>query len=871
MIGQTIAHYRITGKLGAGGMGEVYRATDTKLGREVAIKVLPEAFASDADRMARFQREAQVLAALNHPNIAQIYGVEDRALVMELVEGEPLEGPLPLDAALNYAHQITDALGAAHEKGIVHRDLKPANIMITPAGTVKVLDFGLAAVTVDTPTDATQSPTLTLSPTRLGMILGTAAYMSPEQAAGKPVDKRADIWAFGVVVWEMLTGEQLFHGESVSHILAAVLKDQPDLTRAPAKTRRLLRRCLEKDPKKRLRDIGDAWELLDDDATARSLAPRAAWLWPTIAAVLLAAALGTLSFVHFRETSPIAEPVRFSIPLPDKAGFAAWIAVSPNGRKIAFTSNSQDIPRRVWIRSVDSLDVKPVIGSENTTTAFWSPDSRFLVFQSMGGLRKVEVSTGLTQKLCDATSVVLGGSWNGDGVILFGRNNNAAIMRVPSAGGTPVAVTAIDRSRQETLHSDPLFLPDGKRFLYMRRSNTAAYSGIYLGSIDTPPDKQSLKMIVGTSFSPSFSPPSRPGAPASLFFVRDGAMMVQPFNLQRGELAGEAQPVVEEIAVGLSRAYFSISRGVMAFRGGRDVSRPGIYDRSGHLISSVVLPAGATELALSPDGSKIAFSRQSEASRDVWLLDIARGVGSRFSTNPDGGWAPIWSPDGKYIVYSSFLSQSPKIYRKLSNGAGTEELLYSSTGLLYANDWSRDGRFLLYSSERPQGTRTWELWLLPDPGGPAGADRKPIPYLQTQFNTTQGKFSPDSKWVAYTSDETGLSDTYIRPFPDTNTKNGQIQISSNGAIQPRWRADGKELFFFSVDNRLTSVELSLGPEVRVGAAHALFNASPAVGSIVIYRWDLTRDAKNFITMGYGSAADQNPITVVLNWKPPFEK
>jgi dipeptidyl aminopeptidase/acylaminoacyl peptidase len=364
-------------------------------------------------------------------------------------------------------------------------------------------------------------------------------------------------------------------------------------------------------------------------------------------------------------------------------------------------------------------------------------------------------------------------------------------------------------------------------------------------------------------------PPSKPGAPGSLFFVRDGAMMVQPFDTERGELTGEAQPVVDEIAVGLSRAYFSISpSGVMAFRSGADVSRYGLYDRTGRSVSSLAV-AGVAELALSPDGSKLAFGRQTGPNRDIWLLDIARGVTSRFTTNPEGGNAPIWSPDGKYIVYSSFSSPTSKIFRKLSSGAANEELLYSSSSLSFASDWSRDGRFLIYSWQSTKGP--WELWLLPDPGGPSGVQRNPIPYLRTRFNTRQGNFSPDSKWVAYTSDESGRPEAYVRPFPAANEKNGQIQISSTGAEQPRWRQDGKELFFFSFDNRLAAVDISLNPEARAGIPHALFGVSPAVISPVLYRYDVTRDGKNFVTLGYGTESDQNPIMVILNWQSPFAK
>ena len=439
---QTIAHYRMIAKIGVGGMGEVYRALDTKLGREVAIKIIPETFARDADRMMRFAREAHVLASLNHPHIAAIYGVEERALVMELVEGPTLaeriaQGPVPLEEALPIAKQIAEALEYAHEKGIVHRDLKPANVKLTADGQAKVLDFGLAKALSNEPAgdDPADSPTLSMRATQAGVIMGTAAYMSPEQARGKTVDKRADIWAFGVVLYEMLTGRQLFGGETVSDTLAAVLKTEPDWDRAPAKTRRLLRRCLEKDPKRRLRDIGDAWELLEEGAETQVEGLRHRVLpWAAAAAVAILAAAG-LAVVHFREISPQPVPVRFQISAPEKTDFSGnfGMALSPDGRRLTFIANGPDGRPMLWLRALDSLAAQALPGTEEAFAPFWSPDSRFIGFNVLGKLKKIEASGGPPQTLCEIPGqIIIGGSWSRDGVIIFGTATSG-LFRVPQA------------------------------------------------------------------------------------------------------------------------------------------------------------------------------------------------------------------------------------------------------------------------------------------------------------------------------------------------------------------------------------------------------------------------------------------------------
>jgi eukaryotic-like serine/threonine-protein kinase len=517
---EVIAHYAVGEKLGQGGMGEVYRATDTKLGRAVAVKFLPDAMASDAAHMARFTREAQVLASLNHSNIAAIYGVEDRALIMELVEGQTLAerirtGPLPLDDALAIARQIADALEAAHAKGIVHRDLKPANIKITPGGAVKVLDFGLAKVAPAATASVEDSPTM--ATTQAGFIMGTAGYMAPEQARGKEVDKRADIWAFGVVLYEMLTGAQLFQGETTTDVMAAVVRQDPDLSKVPARVRPLLRRCLDKDPTRRLRDIGDALLLLDlpNEGTADVVAARSSTaLRVAIAgAVISLAAVAALAFVHFRETPPPpAATVRF--PLEFEPGLSPigtlMFSISPDGRNVAYAAFGADGIPRIWLRPLRALTARVLAGSEidrNSFALFWSPDSRSLAYRSDRKLKSIDTTGGTAQTIADAPTAVYGGSWNRDGVIIYGTDGG--VMKVPAAGGSPALLTKTGQSAPDIL---PTFLPDGRHFLYLR-SGAAGSRNVYVGSVDAKPEEQDRTPLLKTDFAPSYAPgPDRPPA-----------------------------------------------------------------------------------------------------------------------------------------------------------------------------------------------------------------------------------------------------------------------------------------------------------------------------------------------------------------------
>jgi Tol biopolymer transport system component len=898
--GARLGPYEVLAPLGAGGMGEVYRARDTKLNRDVALKILSDAFASDPDRLARFTREAQTLASLNHPHIAAIYGIEEshgiRALVMELVEGEDLSkriarGAMPTDEALAIAKQIADALEAAHEQGIIHRDLKPANIKVRPDGTVKVLDFGLAKAldpTAASSVNITNSPTLSLQATQAGIILGTAAYMSPEQARGKPVDKRADIWAFGVVLYEMLTGQRLFEGETVSDTLIEVATKEPDWDRVPAKVRRLLRRCLEKDPKRRLRDIGDVDSLLDDappESIQAGSPPHAWWRqggWMAAAAVF-GIALAALAFIHFREKPPVTDVVRFQVPAPEKTSFAAGAALSPDGHRIAFGATGQDGRTVLWVHSLDSLESQPLAGTEGVIfNPFWSPDSRFIAFGVSGKLKKVEASGGPPQTVCDLAGAYREGAWSREGVIVFGvLGQGLGLMRVSEAGGAASPLTTLDASRQEVLHVAPSFLPDGRHFVYYRSSTAVEKSGLYLGSLDATPEQQGARRLVATTSTAAYAPSSDP-ALGHVLFVREGSLMAQAFDARRLELAGEAVPIAEDLP-NSGPAFFSVSTtGALAYRtgvsiAGNPTTQLTWFDRGGKVLGTVGEPGQYDTVALSPNGTQVAVSRNDPqaASRggarghtDIWLHEFSRARPTRFTFDPGLDNMAVWSPDGSRILFASTRDGVRNLYEKVSSGMGNDEPLLQSQEAKYPHDWSRDGRFLVYSVV--VGAKA-ELWVLPR----TGDDRKPQPYLQTASFASQARFSPDSRWIAYTqADLSGQNEVYVRPFPAAP---GQWIVSKGGGAQPRWRRDGKELFYVSPDSKLMSVEVATASGTfQAGIPNTLF-AAPIRGggaNFEVTRYDVTANGQKFLINtlpATATSAPSSPITVVLNWTAGLKK
>ncbi|HLG59912.1 MAG TPA: protein kinase [Vicinamibacterales bacterium] len=883
MTPETIAHYRISAKLGEGAMGEVYRATDSKLGREVAIKLIPEDFARDAQRMARFTREAQVLASLNHPNIAAIYGVEDRALIMELVEGPTLaerikQGPIPLEEALEIARQIADGLEAAHDKGVVHRDLKPANIKMTPSGTIKLLDFGLAKADNPWAAPIEDSPTLTVATTGAGMILGTPGYMAPEQARGKIVDKRADIWAYGVILYEMLTGTQLFKGETVTDILASVVRQDPDLSRVPAKVRPLLARCLEKDAKRRLRDIGDA-ALLLNHATAPAAASTTGgtlrWLLVGLAGLLLVA-LAWVSYVHFRETPPAVETVRFPIWPAELSPIGSGVfAISPNGRYVAFGAFAADGVPRIWLRPLDQLAARPLQGGEinrSSLALFWSPDSRSLAYWADEKLKRIDISGGSPQTIADIPGNAVGGSWNRDGIIILGGGQG--VMQVPAAGGTLSAVTKAPAGSSG--HFLPHFLPDGRHFLYLR-AGAAGSRAVYVGSLDAKPEEQSDTPLLKGDFAAAYAPGPDPNV-GQLLYMRDRTLLAQPFDAGRRELSGEPAPVAEQLVVsaGLGLGYFSTSdTGTLTyFTGISGNSHLTWFNREGQTGATPVEPSrlgGAVKL--SPGGTRAAIVRVDEAnSPDIWQIDLVKGLSTRFTFDAAGDFAPTWSPDGSRIAWQSVRDGSPGLYSKPSDGSGNDELLYKfSAGPPPAlTDWTRDGRYLVYA----YGSDIWALTVAE--GTPE--TRKPVRLVQGDRNQLGAYVSPDQRWVAYMSNESGRQDLYVQPFAPGSNSAGQPVggkwMVSNGTLgMARWRDDGKELLFLGTDGGVMAVDLAPGPVFNASAPKLLFQLprvvltmSPNPGTIV----DVTRDHQRFL-VALPIVDPTGGLIVALNWQSLLRK
>jgi Tol biopolymer transport system component len=756
--GTRLGHYEIVSALGEGGMGAVYRARDTGLHREVAIKVLLPAVAGDPDRLARFGREAQVLASLNHPNIAAIYGLVDtdegKALVLELVEGPTLAdriatGPIPVDEALAIARQIADAVDAAHEQGIVHRDLKPANIKIRPDGTVKVLDFGLAKAiepaAVSSPS-VTMSPTISLNASMAGLILGTAAYMSPEQASGKPVDKRADIWAFGVVLWEMVTGERMFDGETTSHVLAAVLTQDPDLSRVPHRIRRLLSRCLEKDAKKRLRDIGDAMSLLDTGAAATASGARLR-RWPVVVAStvagLLALALGAALWFTPRGPAAAADApaVRFQIERSSVDPYnnaGAAFAVSPDGRFLAHYIPDAGGRAALSIRTLATGDHREIAGSAvlSPQTPFWSPDSRQVAYARTVVSSVFDVVTGTTRELCACR--FRGGSWNRDGVILLGSSpaNAQPIRRASLDGGTPVALTKVDSSIGEQ-DSWPVFMPDARRFVFTR-SRPGSMAATYMGSLDGDEPK---RIADGARTLFAVLPG---GAGPHLLGIDAGGLVAQSFDL--ATMRTVAEPFI--VVPGSAAASLS-DNGILATSAPatRPITLPAWFDRNGGQLGSIGAPGPIQGVALAADGRTVAVSARAdtgtlaadgrEGGSRLWLRD-ATGLNRRL--DPEGGDAPVWSPDGRAIVVAVQRQGDFNMYERSASGAGSEKRIFSSDRNTFANDWSRDGRWVIYTvPKKGSGDLDLDLWVVPVYR--AGDTATPAPYLTGPARLAHAKVS----------------------------------------------------------------------------------------------------------------------------------
>jgi eukaryotic-like serine/threonine-protein kinase len=868
-IGARLGSHEITALLGKGGMGEVYRARDTKLKREVAIKILSEQFSRDADRVSRFQREAEVLASLNHPNIATIYDLQEangsRYLVLELVEGETLadriaRGPIRVEEALGIAKQIAEALEAAHEKGIIHRDLKPANIKVTGDGKVKVLDFGLAKAFESDTSNAnlSNSPTMVSAGSMPGMIMGTAAYMSPEQARGKAVDKRADIWAFGVVVYELLTRDRLFQGNDTSEILAAVIKEEPNLSRVPAQIRHLLNKCLAKDPSKRLRDIGDAWLLLESAAT-RPVAPARPSKAGSIAAGILLIALVAVSGLYFREARAPEHVMRMLIDLPENSSSPEF-AISPDGSflAIAATANGK---RQLWLRAIDSSQSQLVAGTDGASYPFWSPDSRYVAFFADGRLKKVLASGGPPQTLCDSPEG-RGGTWNREGVILFSTVEGGGFgIHRTTADGKPPELTV---RTAKGISRFPQFLPDGHHFLYLVTRASAEENGIYFRSLDGKENRRIVPDESGFFFGSG-----------RLLFVRENTLLAQRLDPGSGQTEGDPVPIATGVSVSLTSnlAYAPVTasdNGILVYQSGGGTPRTDItwYDRSGKILATQ--PGNGGQPSISPDEKFVAFMRLTASGSDLWLWDFSRGTLQLLHKDPAFGQNPLWSPNGDRILFfSNRAAGVPNFYTLNVNGTGPAEELFSSDSRKVLTQWSRDARFIVYS-ETNLKTRE-DLWVLPFDNGKAG---KPISFLHSESNEAYGQLSPDNRWMAYMSDESGRREVYVRAFPSAEEPK---RISINGGDQPRWRGDGKELYFIGADSKMMAapIKIGSGPKLSLepGPPQALFAAPPLFHYWTnAYEYDVTADGKRFVlNADVANATSTHDLNVIVDWVAALKK
>ena len=879
--GSRVGPYEIVSAIGAGGMGEVYRARDIRLNRDVALKLLPDAFSLDPDRLARFKREAQVLASLNHSNIAVIHGVEEldadagrgasvRALVLELVDGPTLadriaRGPIALDDALPIARQIAEALEAAHGQGVVHRDLKPANVKIRPDGAVKLLDFGLAKAleSAPGPVSPTESPTITSPATQVGIILGTAAYMSPEQARGHAVDQGADIWAFGSVLFEMLTGTRAFPGSDTTETIAAILRAEPEWSRLPADTpesiRRLLRRCLEKNRKRRLADIRDARLEIEDAAidtprqnlTAGDRSRRMERLaWATALAIAAIAAATPMLRERTYEPAPVPPEMRVELSTPATTEITSF-ALSPDGQKIVYVGMSDSVPQ-LWLRLLTTGATRPLRGTEGASHPFWSPDSKSIGYFTSEKLVLVSIESGAPRPVASA-AVGSGGTWNRDGVILFTPVPDALVLRVSSDGSGSGVLPGAQGGVQPGQRF-PQFLPNGRHFIYY----VAESRGVFLGEIDKPERRRLLDADAAAMFAP----------PDQLLFVRNNTLFAQRFDPDRLEISGEPTLIAEGITVdrrGVA-ALSTSATGSIAYRVGpfRGQRRLKWFDRSGRELATVGDPDDSfpVNLSLSPDGRRVAFNRSAEGGNtDIWLLDLARTVLSRFTFDPTPEIVPSWTPDGRRVVYSKIARGTFALYQKSSDGAGEESVLVQTGLPSIALDVSRDGQFVLFRMIDPK--TGWDIWAK-QPG-----ENKPlIPVARTNFDERTGQFSPDGRWVAYESNESGRFEVYVQSFPAPTTK---LPVSPAGGSQMRWRADGKELFYVAADGRLMSVAVQLpsaGQPIGLGSPVPLFatRIESIVQGGIAHAYAVTADGKRFLMSTF--TEQTAPIALIVNRRVP---
>ncbi len=856
--GTKLGPYEIVTSIGAGGMGEVYRAHDPRMGRDVAIKVNAESFSD------RFSREVHAVAALNHSNICHLYDVGPDYLVMELCDGETLaarlkRGKLTMPEALHFAAQIADALSAAHAKGIVHRDLKPGNIMLTKSG-LKVLDFGLAKIENNL-AEEHDMETITAK----GTILGTMQYMSPEQAQGKKVDARSDIFSFGLVLYEMITGKRAFDGSNPASIIAAILEREAP-TLEPEGLNRLVKACLAKDPDARFqtaRDLKRAIEWstsIEGEMPILSPAPRRPLLAWGLAA-MTTVGLATISFLYFREkpTAPVV-PLHLQMASPLIASNIPLI--SPDGLKLAFISEG-----RLWVQSLESGESRNLTDSE-TATLFWSPDSRFIGYVSNGKLKKIEVSGSSHQTVTDLrnNSVWGCGAWNQDDLIVFG-DRPIGLFRVPASGGVPVQITELDSQNHNNSQYCPSFLPDGRHFVYVRGSTDEGKSAIYVGSVDAKPEQQSTKPLLASNSQPIYVP-SADSNTGYLIYIREGTLLAQAIDNRRFELRGQAAPLASNASSSQPGAIFvpfsASANGTIVFRQFSPLENLlSWHDRDGKVLGAAGELGRFGIPALSPDGTRVAVSKLigGADSNNIWLLDLSRpGPGTRLTFGAATDRNPVWSPDGSGIVFSSNRDGSYNLFQKPANGSKEEDLLLKSSEDKFPTSWSRDGRFLLYTVLHPKTNA--DIWVLPMLG-----DRKPFPFLNTTFSETAARFSPDSRWLAYTSNESGQEEIYVRAFSLNSAGTsvelgGKWSVSNGPGSGPHWRADGRELYYRSPAGKIMTVAITNTPAFRA-------DAPQSIGLSVSTIWDSSADGKRF----FGQANRNSPLlyTMIQNWQASLKK
>jgi eukaryotic-like serine/threonine-protein kinase len=891
--GTRLGPYEVLSPLGAGGMGEVYRARDTRLGRDVALKVLPAALASDPERLKRLETEARTASALNHPNILTVHDIGSADsisyIAMEFVDGPTLaelvaRGPLPLKKLLDIAEQIADGLASAHEVGVIHRDLKPGNIMISREGFAKILDFGLAKVQSlpKSPAVDTHARTFSVPKTLPGYIVGTTAYMSPEQARGEAIDFRSDQFALGSVLYEMATGRLAFSGRSDVDTLLAILQKEPE----PVKQARLdvpppltwiIERCLAKESGDRfvstrdlardlasvgahLAEMGNSTEKVEPVRGSRWRRPafREPIAWVVAGLSALAA---VLLFVSPRRAAAPGRPLRLSLLPPETAAFnfssssPAPIAVSPDGSRVVFGVRDAAGQDLLWVRPLNGVSAEALPGTEGATYPFWSPDGRSIGFFADGKLRRIEASGGPAETLCDAPNG-RGGTWNDQGVILFAPDDGGPLFRVSASGGTPAPVTPVDASKPSATHRWPQFLPDGRHFLFLGWTTAGGPSegdGISVGSLDGKAPHLLVRDISNALYASS----------GFLLYVREGTLIANAFDAASLQLRGPPVPLVEQISYHPYRrmGIFSVSNtGILVYQAGAMLEESQLlwFDRAGARSASPGPPGHYSGIRLAPDGRRCAVEivDPRTGAIDIWIEDLARGVLTRLTAGERINDSPVWSPDGGQIVFAANKAGHSDLFRKTANGSGNDEPVLVSGDDKAPTDWSPDGRLIVFDRVGPGKRDRREVWILSMPNG------QPSPILQTAFNEWGGRFSPDGRWLAYCSDNSGRSEVYVRAFPE---RGDGWRVSVNGGSQPVWRRDGQELFYVSADQRLMAVRTKDVSSLEPSAIENLFGIRMRSSASDIALYDVSADGRRFLVNSATEPQAPSPVTVVVDW------